>query len=76
MTDEQLASPQEANPKPRSGDDNRTNYAPVTIALTETGGAVFLSILSIILLIALLRVLARNRELEVALARQSSATGA
>ncbi len=76
MADEQLASPQEATPKSDSSDDNRTNYAPVTISLTETGGAVFLSMLSILLLIALLRALARNRELEVALARRLSASGA
>ncbi len=70
MTDEQFLSPQEANPKPAPGDDNRTNYAPVTIAVTETGGAVFLTIISILLLVALLRALARNRELAVKLAQQ------
>ncbi len=70
MTDEHLALVGEAGRKPHSGDDNRTNYSPVTVSATETGGAIFLTIIAILLLIALLRAEARNRELLIKLARQ------
>lgn len=66
MTDKQLDFPGEA--KPGSGTGNYTEtFSPVTVK--ETVGATFLGILSLILTIALLCALARNRKLEVQLAR-------
>lgn len=45
-------------------------FSPVTV--TDTTGAAFLGTIAIVLLVALLRALARNRQLEMQLARQSS----
>ncbi len=73
MTDEQLTFPSGANPKPSADADayrpGNYTFSPVTV--TETTGAAFLGILALTLLIALLRALARNRELEIQLAQQS-----
>jgi len=46
-------------------------FSPVTV--TEATGATFLGIIALILLIALLRAQARNRQLEVQLARGQGA---
>jgi hypothetical protein len=67
---EHPALPKEANPKSTVSTDNYRTFSPVTVSMTETIGVLFLGILAIVLLINLLRALARNRELEVALARR------
>jgi hypothetical protein len=46
------------------------HYNPVNVTVTGTLGAVILGILALVLVIALLRLQARNRALEVQLARQ------
>ena len=74
MTDKQLDLRGEAQPTPRTGTESTNGdeiFSPVTVR--ETEGATFLGILSIILTIALLRALGRNRELEVRLARLTAA---
>jgi len=74
MVDKQLELQEEAKPALRT-DTESTNgdqiFSPVTVR--ETVGATFLGILSIILITALLRALARNRDLEVQLARLTAA---
>jgi hypothetical protein len=70
MTDKQFDFQGEAQPAPRTGTETinySDTFSPVTVK--ETVGATFLGILSLIFAIALLRALARNRKLEVQLAR-------
>jgi hypothetical protein len=50
--------------------DGYRHYNPVSITTTDTLGVIILGILAMVLVIALLRLLARNRALEVQLARQ------
>lgn len=68
MADKQADFGGEINPArgPGRGDYYET-FSPVTVK--ETTGTVFLGILAIMLLVALLRSLARNRELAVRLAQ-------
>jgi hypothetical protein len=70
MQHNQLDSPGGEMLKPSSGSHSYADtHSPVTVI--DTVGAVFLGLISLILMIALLRTHARNRQLEVQLARQS-----
>jgi|GEM_PF-4102683 len=75
MNEDQFASPRETNPNPgaSAGNQNPRNwtFSPVTVTATETGGVIFLGTIAIVLIIALLRTLARNRKLEIQLAQRS-----
>lgn len=62
-----------SQPTPEVGGDRTTftsTFSPVTV--TETVGAAFLGLLSVLLTVALLRSLARNRKLERQLAASRS----
>lgn len=73
MANERLDSPGEAQPQPECG-DIRYNCTFSPVIVNEVVGSVFLGVISIILVIALLRVLVCNRELEAQLSRRASAT--
>jgi hypothetical protein len=79
MSDEQSISPPERTPtewtntegKPKPDNGSHSNpHSISSVYVKESVGAMFLGLISVTLLITLLRTLARNRELEVRLARQ------
>jgi len=63
MTNEPLDSPSEETPTPPYRDRISNSNNPMAI-VTDTFGVVVLGIVSVVLTIALVRVLGRNRELE------------
>jgi hypothetical protein len=58
INEDQLPIPEEKTPSVSPG-----NYSPVTVILRDTWGAIFLGILSVILLVGWMRAEARNRVL-------------
>jgi hypothetical protein len=74
MTDERIDSLEEPKPQQQPDLGNvRYTYTFSPVILKEAVGSAFLGIISIILMIALLRALVRNRELEAQLSRQTPA---
>jgi hypothetical protein len=72
MTNEQRPAPGGANPNRGASADQHYpgNYTFSPVTVTEATGATFLGIIALILLMALLRTLARNRELEIQLTQK------
>lgn len=72
MTDERIGSPEEPKPQKQPDSGNlRYTYTFSPVIVREAVGSVFLGLISIVLMIALLRALVRNRELEAQLSRQT-----